>query len=76
MKITAVRKDKDGKISDYKLDNNQIVDKETCVSMVKSGEIENCNVGISKNGEEFVRTDRDAEEGKHIKNLDDLPTFK
>ena len=44
MKITVVRKDKDGKISDYKLDNNQIVDKETCVSMVKSGEIENFEV--------------------------------
>lgn len=75
MKITAVHKE-DGKISSYKLDNGQVVEKAECIQMVKNGEIENCNIGRSRDNEEFVRTDRDDEgqEGQ-ITNLDDLPTF-
>ena len=75
MKITAVHKE-DGKISSYKLDNGQVVEKTECIKMVKNGEIENCNIGRSRDNEEFVRTDRDDEgqEGQ-ITNIDDLPTF-
>jgi hypothetical protein len=75
MKITAVHKE-EGKINSYKLDNGQVVSKEECVQMVKNGEIENCNVGRSRDNEEFVRTKRDDEDKPgQITNLDDLPTF-
>lgn len=75
MKITAVHKE-EGTITQYKLDNGQVVDKAQCVQMVKDGEIEDCNVGVNRENEEFVRTDRDTEDGsKQITNLDNLPTF-
>lgn len=74
MKITAVHKE-EGTISQYKLDDGRIIGKDECISMVKNGEIENCNIGVDRNNKEFVRTDRDDENGKHIQNLDNLPTF-
>ena len=75
MKITAVHKE-EGTITQYKLNNGQVVDKAQCIQMVKDGEIEDCNVGVNRENEEFVRTDRDTEDGsKQITNLDDLPTF-
>ena len=74
MKIEAVHKE-EGKITKYKLSNGKTVDKETCVSMVEAGDIENCHVGKSKTGEAFVATDRDKEGEDKITNLDDLPTF-
>lgn len=74
MKITAVHKE-DGTITQYKLDNGQVIGKEQYINMVKNGEIENCNVGVNKENEEFVRTDRDKEGSQEITNLSDLPTF-
>ena len=60
MKITAVHKE-DNVITQYKLDNGQVVDKDECINLVKNGEIEDCNIGKNKEGEEFVRTNRDEE---------------
>jgi len=75
MKIMAVHKEGNS-ISQYKLDNGKVVDKDECITLVKNGEIENCNIGRNKEGEEFVRTNRDDEgqEGQ-ITNLRDLPNF-
>lgn len=74
MQITAVHKE-DGKITQYKLDDGRVVDKEECISLVENGDIENCHIGNSKNDEPFVATDRDKEGENKITNLDDLPTF-
>lgn len=76
MKITGIHKE-DGTITNYKLDNGKIVDKDECIALVKDGKIENCNIGVNKQNQEFVRTNRDDEssEGKHITNLDNLPQF-
>ena len=75
MKIVAIHKE-DNKISQYKLDNGNVVDKEECINLVKNGQIENCNIGKNKEGEEFVRSDRDDEDKVgQITNLSDLPTF-
>lgn len=75
MKITAVHKE-DNVITKYKLNNGKVIDKEKCISMVKSGKIKDCNIGRNKEGEEFVRTNRDDEENEgSITNLRDLPTF-
>ena len=75
MKIVATHKE-NNKITQYKLDNGNVVDKEECINLVKNGYIEECNVGRSKDGEEFVRSDRDDENtpGEHT-NLRDLPNF-
>ena len=75
MKIVATHKE-DNKITQYKLDDGRIVDKEECINLVKNGYIEDCNVGKNKEGEEFVRSDRDNEDnpGEHT-NLRDLPQF-
>ena len=75
MKITAVHKE-DNVITQYKLDDGRVVDKAECIEMVRNGEIENCNVGTNKEGEDFVRTNRDDEDKPgQITNLRDLPTF-
>ena len=75
MKITAVHKE-DNAITQYKLDDGRVVDKQECINMVKNGEIENCNIGTNKEGEDFVRTNRDDEDKPgEITNLNDLPTF-
>lgn len=79
MRIIAIHKE-NGKITSYKLDNNRIVNKKRCIEMVKKGKIEDCNIGISRDGEEFVRTKRNkATTGTGKKkgpvNLGDMPTF-
>ena len=75
MKIVAVHKE-DNQISQYKLDDGRVVDKAKCIKLVKNGQIENCNIGKNKEGEEFVRTDRDDEDKPgQITNLSDMPTF-
>lgn len=74
MQIKAVHK-QDGKITQYKLTNGKTVDKDTCISMVQEGKIENCHVGKARNGEQFVATDRGKEGQDKTTNLSDLPTF-
>lgn len=75
MKITAIHKE-GNTITKYQLDNGKVVNKEKCISMVKNGKIEDCNIGRNKEGEEFVRTNRNDEGQKgEITNLRDLPTF-
>lgn len=76
MKIVGVHKE-NGTISQYKLDNGKVVNKEKCINMVKKGKIEDCNIGTNKKMEEFIRTNRNSEDEnvKQITNLNDLPTF-
>ena len=75
MKIVATHKE-DNKITQYKLDDGTVVDKDECINLVKNGQIEDCNVGKNKEGEEFVRTNRDDEDNHgEITNLRDLPNF-
>ena len=75
MKIVATHKE-DNKITQYKLDDGTVVDKDECINLVKNGQIEDCNVGKNKEGEEFVRTSRDDEDNPgEITNLRDLPNF-
>lgn len=73
MKIEAVHKE-NGKITKYKLDNGRVVNKERCITMVSKGKIENCHVGCSRLGENFVAADR-GKEGSKSMSLNALPTF-
>lgn len=72
MKIVAVQKDEKGVIQQYKLDDKRIVDVQQAIKMVKSNEIENCNVFTTRNGSEAIRSNND---GDPSNNLDNLPTF-
>lgn len=72
MRVVATRKDTTGTITQYKLDNNQVVDHKQAVSMVESGEIEGCNITTAKNG---VKSIRSYPDGNPDNNLDSLPTF-
>lgn len=72
MKIKAVRKDENGTIQQYQLDNGTTVDVNQAIQMVKNKEIENCNVFTTRNGSEAIRSNND---GDPSNNLDNLPTF-
>lgn len=72
MKITGVKKDSKDVIKEYKLDNGQVVDVARAVNMVKNNEIENCVIGRSKDGSEYIRSKKDESENN---NLDNLPKF-
>lgn len=72
MKIVAVKKDENGTIEQYKLDDNQVVNVNEAINMVKQNQIENCNVFTTRNGSEAIRSNRDEDKSN---NLDNLPTF-
>lgn len=72
MKIVAVRKDSNGVIQEYKLDNGQVIDQESAIQMVSSGEIQDCNVGGTRDGGKAIRSNRDDDPSN---NLDNLPSF-
>jgi len=72
MKIVAVKKDKRGIITEYKLDNQQVVSQQEAISMVQNGNIENCNVFATKDGDKAIRSDAD---GNPDNNLDNLEIF-
>ena len=72
MKIVAVKKDSKGVIQEYKLDNNRTVDVTNAIKMVKSGQIEGCNVFTTRSGSEAIRSNND---GDTSNNLDSLPRF-
>lgn len=72
MKITAVKKDENGTIQQYRLDNGTTVDVNQAIQMVKNKEIKNCNVFTTRNGSEAIRSNND---GDPSNNLDNLPTF-
>lgn len=73
MTIVGVHKF-NNKITEYKLDNGKIVDTQGCINLVKRGKIEGCNIGVNRNQEEYVRSDR-ASKNKDVVNLNDLPNF-
>lgn len=72
MKIVAVRKDSKGVIQQYKTDNGQVIDVPHAIQMVKSNEIEGCNVFTTRNGSEAIRSNNDDSKSN---NLDNLPSF-
>jgi hypothetical protein len=72
VKIVAVKKDDNGTIEQYKLDNNQVVNVNEAIEMVKQNQIENCNVFTTKSGSEAIRSNRDEDKSN---NLDNLPSF-
>lgn len=71
-KITNVRKDGYGKITDVMLNDGNSYSIEDAIKMTKDDKIEGVNVGRAKNGVEFLRADPD---GKEDNNLDNYPGY-
>lgn len=72
-KITKVRKNTDGDITDVMLDNGNVYSVNEAMTMAKDDLIEGVNVGKAKNGREYLRSNpNDNEED----NLDNLPKLE
>ncbi|GKX29340.1 hypothetical protein SH1V18_18200 [Vallitalea longa] len=71
-KITKVRKDGYGKITDIMLDDGNSYPIEDAIRMTQENRIEGVNVSKAKNGAEYLRSDPD---GTTDNNLDNLPSF-
>lgn len=70
--ITALIK-KSGDVVGYELSNGERVSKEQGVQLAKEGQISGVAVGISKKGEEYLRSLPDQNENN---NLSSLPTVE
>ena len=64
---------KSGEVVGYELSNGERVSKEDGVQMAKSGQISGVAVGVSKKGEEYLRSLPDQSENN---NLSSLPTVE
>ncbi len=71
-KITKVRKNGEGKITNVMLNDGNAYGIEDAIRMTREEQIDGVNVGKAKNGVEFLRADPD---GKEDNNLDNLPMF-
>ncbi|WP_163195481.1 DUF3892 domain-containing protein [Clostridium thermarum] len=71
-KITKVRKNSEGEITDVMTDNGNIYSIDQAIMMAKDNAIQGVNVGKSRNGREFLRSNPNDSEND---NLDNLPTF-
>lgn len=71
MKIVAVRKNQDGNITDFKLDNGQELNYQQAVDLARKGQIENIDM-YNRYGRVIIRSEAD---GDISNNLDNLPTF-
>lgn len=72
-RIIKVKKNSDGDIIDVMVDDGSTYPVEEAIKMVKDHQIEGVNVGKSKNGREYLRSNPNGEESD---NLDNLSTFE
>jgi len=70
-RIVAVRKNSDGDITDFKLDNAMELNYDQAVNMARSGQIQNVDV-YERAGRAIIRSQRDNDPNN---NLDQLPGF-
>lgn len=71
-KISKVKKNTDGDITDVMFDDGTVHPIEQAVKLAKESKIEGVNVGRAKNGREFLRSNPNGNEND---NLDKIPTF-
>lgn len=71
-KITKVRKNPDGDITDVMLENGNVYSINEAIDLARKGMLEGVNVGRAKNGREYLRSNPDGNEGN---NLDNMPTM-
>ncbi|QEK11739.1 DUF3892 domain-containing protein [Crassaminicella thermophila] len=71
-KIIKVKKNAHGEITDVMMENGNVYSIDDAIMMAKDNLIENVNVGRSKNGREYLRSNPN---GTKNDNLDNLPVF-
>lgn len=71
-KITKVKKNPDGDITDIMLDNGNVYSIDEAITMAKDHLIDGVNVGKARNGREYLRGNPNGEDSD---NLDNMPTF-
>ncbi|QZY56353.1 DUF3892 domain-containing protein [Crassaminicella profunda] len=71
-KIIKVRKNAEGDITDVMIEDGNIYEIRDAIMLAKEHKIEGVNVGRTKNGNEFLRSNRN---NKRNDNLDSFPTF-
>lgn len=71
-KIIKVRKNNDGDITNILTNDGNIYSIEEAITMAKDHNLDGVNVGKSRNGTEYLRSNPNGEEQD---NLDNLPTF-
>ena len=69
-RIIKVKKNSDGEITDVMMENGNVYSINDAIMMAKDNLIENVNVGHSKNGGEYLRSNPN---GTANDNLDNLP---
>lgn len=67
--IVGVKHDSKGEITHFKLDDGSTVTKEEAVSMAKNKKINNVAIGVSKSGENYLRSIPDGNEDNNLDNL-------
>lgn len=72
MKVMAVKRDSNGTITNYKLDDGKVIGHAEAVSMVEGGQLQGYNVSTAKDGTKSIRSNPDGDVGN---NLDSLPAF-
>lgn len=71
-KVIKVKKNPQGDITDVMLENGNVYSIDEAVMMAKDNLIEGVNVGTSKNGREYLRSNPNGDEED---NLDSKPIF-
>lgn len=71
-RITAVKRDETGSISDYKLDDGTVLSRDEAVKATNDGKIEGVSTFTTRNGDMAIRSDR----GQENYSLDALPEFE
>lgn len=71
-KITKVKKNPDGDITDVMLENGNVYSIDEAIMMAKDNLIEGVNVGTARNGRQYLRSNPNGEESD---NLDNKPAF-
>ncbi|MGE5396262.1 MAG: DUF3892 domain-containing protein [Chitinophagales bacterium] len=70
-KIVAVRKDGDGNLTEFKLDDGTTLDYDSAISMAENGELERVDV-LNRKTRKVLRSEPDD---TRANNLDNLPEF-
>lgn len=71
-KITKVRKNDEGDITDVMTDTGNVYSINEAINMAKNHSLEGVNVGKARNGREYLRSNPNDKEDD---NLDNMPTF-
>lgn len=69
-KISKVRKNKDGDITEVMLQDGNVYSIEDAITMARANKLEGVNVGKAKNGRAFLRSNPNDQENDNLDNLD------